>query len=135
MIERSLCPFVPVNILVDPFVADSHTVFAFQSTTNLLGAPALAHQHFHLLPCGWGKTRAPVVCLPRLSEPMGLVRPIAPAPAIPPQLPTDRGFMHTQHHGHIGLVLSSFQKRVNLLPLFPGQLRVDFHVCSSYFGR
>ena len=30
---------------------------------------------------------------------------------------------------------SVFQKGLNLIPLFPGQLRVAAHGCSSCFGR
>jgi hypothetical protein len=34
-------PFVLINLLVDPFMADARTVFALHSAADLLGAPGL----------------------------------------------------------------------------------------------
>jgi hypothetical protein len=114
------------NVLVDPFMTDLKTIVLLEPPRYLLRAPVLLDQYFGQDPCG---------CIDAIfgflasgqCKLMGLLRSISFQSAIPSKLFTDRGVMNADQVGNLRLVAFCFQKCVNLVSLFLGELRVSSH--------
>ena len=71
---------------------------------------------------------------PHQRQMMSLAGPVAFQSPIPPKLPADCPWITTHYLGDLGLVMTCFLERINLVSFSLGKLRVA-HLCSSYFGR
>ena len=60
-----------------------------------------------------------------------LLRAVAAKTPVAPDLTADRGLMTLQHDGNLPLVVPPFQKRLDLVAFFLGELRVVSHRCLS----
>ena len=126
--------FIHENVLVDPFMADLKTVVLLEPIRYLLRAPFLADQRFDQDP-GGGFNAISGFLTSVQSKLMGLLGSISFQPTIPSKLSADRGLMNPDKVRNLRLVVSCFQKCINLVSLFPGKLRVGSHLCSFDFGR
>ena len=140
--EISARMFVHENVLVDPFMADLKTVVLAEPIRYLLRAPVLTDQRFDQAP-GGGFNAVPSFLPSVQSKLMSLLGAITFQPAIASKFPADRGFVNLDQVSNIRLVVSRFQKCINLVSLFMGKLRVGSHTvpvlyrcqCSFDFGR
>ena len=126
--------FIHENVLIDPFMADLKTVVILEPIRCLLRAPFLADQHFDQGP-GGGIYAISGFLASVPSKLMSLLGSITFLSTIASKFSADRGFVYLDEECYFGLVMSCFQKYVNLVSLFSGKLRVGSHLCSFDFGR
>jgi len=127
--EFSSGPFIGENVLVDPFVTDLKTAVFVEPARHLLRAPLLADQGFDYSPDG---------CIDSISGPyasvqgklMSLLGSISFQSAISSEFSADCRLMNADQARYFGLIVSCFQKCINLVSLLLGKLRVGSHQCS-----
>lgn len=81
-VECAALLFVGIDVLIDALVTDTRLAFEGQATGNLLRAPLLAQESFHLCPGGWLDAWLDALVLPRGGEFRGLFRAIATLSAV-----------------------------------------------------
>jgi hypothetical protein len=97
-------------------MTDLKTVILFEPTRYLLRAPVLADQHFDQDP-GGGFYTVPGFLTSAQRKLMSLLGSIPFQTAIPPKFSADRGLMNPDIVCNFGLVMSCFQKCINLVSL------------------
>ena len=125
---------VSVDILVNPLMTDTNPLFHLDPARDLLRTPFLADQRLDLLPDLIANAGLNLVAPPPQRQIMGLAGPVALKTPISAQLPADCPSITTHYLGDLGLVMTCFLERINLVSFSLGKLRVA-HLCSSYFGR
>ncbi len=127
--ELSSGTFICENVLVDPFMTYLKTAVLFEPARYLLWAPFLANQGFDQKPRG---------CIDAISgsytsvqgKLMSLFGSISFQSAISSEFSADCRLMNADQARNFGLIVSCFQKCINLVSLFLGKLRVASHQCS-----
>jgi len=132
--EISSSAFICENVLVDPFVTDLKTAVFVESARHLLRAPLLADHGFDQNPSFFTNSILRFLASVQ-SKLMGLFGSISLQSAIPSEFSANRGLVNIDQNRNFGLVVFRFQKRINLVPLLLGKLRVGSHQCSFDFGR
>ena len=108
--------FVHENVLIDPFMADLKTVVLPEPIRYLLRTPVLTDQRFDQDP-GGGFNAIPGFLTSVQSKLMSLLGAITFQRAIASKFPTDRGFVNFDQFSYFRLIMSSFQKCINLVSL------------------
>jgi len=121
--------FILEKVLVDPLMADGNAGGLSQPARYLLRAPLLADQEFDPFPGSLWDAVANFLASAQ-SKLVRLFWAIASLPAIAFHFPTDRGLVNSNKVCDLRLVMSCFQKYINLVSLFIGELLVDTHPCS-----
>lgn len=118
--------FICEDVLINPFMADLHTEILSEPTRDLLRTPFLADQRFDQDPGGRSN---PTSCFlaSAQSKLVSLFGSAASLPTIASQFSADRGFVNPNKACNLRLVVSCFQKYINLVSLVLGKLLVDTH--------
>jgi len=118
-------------MLVDPFVTDTQPLLLRQPAADLLRTPVLAQQALDPLPRLGGNPQPSLGLAAGQSQTLCLLGAVAAKAAVAPDLAADRGLVTLQHHGNPALGMAHFQKRLDLVSFFLGELRVVSHRCLS----
>jgi hypothetical protein len=108
--------FIHENGLVDPFMADLKIVVLPEPIRYLLRAPVLTDQLFDQDP-GGGFNAIPGFLTSVQSKLMSLLRAVSFQSTISPQFPADGRLMNLDKMCNLCLVMSCFQKCINLVSL------------------
>ena len=127
--EISASPFIRKNVLVDPFMTDVKSKVALEPIRYLLRAQVKTDQSFDPSP-GRGIYKQFCLIASAQCQFMSLFRSISFQPTIASEFSANRGFMNPDIVRYFSLVMSCFQKYVNLVSLFSGKLRIGSHQCS-----
>ena len=127
--EISSSAFVGENVLVNPFVTDMKTAILIEPTRYLLWAPFLADHGFDHDPNDFMNSIFRFLASAHRKL-MGLFGSISFQPSIPSELSADCRLVNVDQARDFGLIVSCFQKYINLVSLFLGKLRVGSHQCS-----
>lgn len=122
------CCYIAQNVLVDPLMADANkSVVTFQPLRDLFRAPVLSDQFLDDLR---GRLANALVAgmAAFVGKALRLLGPVASLAAIAVQLPAHCRRVFSDHSGDLHLHKSCFLPRVNLVSLFPGELRVSHTV-------
>ena len=129
--EITATALVRIDILVDPFVTDMQSLLHRQPAADLLRTPLLAQQTLNPFPSSGGNPRLGLGLAAGQGPVLRLLRAVAAKSAVAPDLTADRGLVTLQHDGNLALVVLHFQKCLDLVSFFLGELRVVSHRCLS----
>ena len=108
--------FICENVLVDPFMADLKTIVVLEPARHLLRSQVKADQSFDQSP-GRGIYERFCLATSAQCQFMGLFRAVSFQPTIASQFSTNGGLMNPDKLCNFRLVMSCFQKYVNLVSL------------------
>jgi hypothetical protein len=129
--EITATALVRIDILVDPFVTDMQSLLDRRPAADLLRTPLLAQQTLNPFPSSGGNPRLGLGLAAGQSQVLRLLRAVAAKTPVAPDLTADRGLVTLQHDGNLALVVLHFQKCLDLVSFFLGELRVVSHRCLS----
>jgi hypothetical protein len=104
-------------------MANLNSMIFMQPSRNLLGAPVQAQLGFDNVPGFLKDANMPVLVVIE-SFKLRLFSSLSSSTTVTVQLSADGGFMATNLFGSLGLVMTYFQKSINLISLFMSKLCV-----------
>src|SRR5712691_346866 len=122
--ERAAAPLVSIDVEIDAFMAYGPLSLELQATVDLLRAPLLVQQQFHLLPNLGRDARTMTMTVPAAGQLLGLVGVIAMLSAVPVQFTRDRALVATEDGCNLRLIMFGFHQSVYLVSLFASKLCV-----------
>ena len=127
LVKTAATRFVPINMLIDPLVADRLSAVQRQLSANLFGTQLLFEIRLDLHPALGRYSRFCFFFSPlkRLSH--RKLRPITTLRNVASHLARYRRFVDSDVRRDLYQVKPGFQQRINLVSLFKGKLFVLFH--------
>ena len=112
-------------------MTDMQSLLHRQPAADLLRTPLLAQQTLNPFPSSGGNPRLGLGLAAGQGQVLRLLRAVAAKTPVAPDLTADRGLVTLQHDGNLALVVPHFQKCLDLVAFFLGELRVVSHRCLS----